>query len=259
MRIYTSKVHILVADISNEELKEFFSRAGVIRTDTVSGEERIKVYRDEQGRIKGDALVSYAKQESVDIALEMLNEREIKPNAKIYIERANFEQKGDYVPRKQLKVDELAKIKVKSDQERQFSWADENAGEGLKIVIIKNMFSREEAEGDETFFEDLKRDIVEECETKLGPVHRVVVYENHPEGVVQIKFKEPAAADACIKLMEGRYFAGKRLESFYWDGTTDYKHFRENGEDEQKRIDDFGEWLEKEGLDEAIQTIQTSK
>jgi len=244
----------LPEDITHDDMKEFFSRAGILRLDPVSGEERIKIYRDEKGRPKGDALISYAKPESVDIALEMLNEREIKPRQKILLERANFEQKGDYVPRKLVKVDEVTKIKLKSDQERQFSWADEEAGEGLKIVVIKNMFTLEEAEAEETFFEDLKRDILEECEAKLGPVHRITIFENHPQGVVQIKFKEAAAAEGCIKLMEGRFFAGRRIECFYWDGVTDYRHFRENPDDEQKRIDEFGEWLEKEA-DKEIQKV----
>ena len=48
---------------------EFFSKAGVIKTDVDSGDERIKVYRDEFGRVKGDALISYIKPESVQLAI----------------------------------------------------------------------------------------------------------------------------------------------------------------------------------------------
>ena len=29
------------------------------------GEERIKIYTDEEGRLKGDALIAYAKEESI--------------------------------------------------------------------------------------------------------------------------------------------------------------------------------------------------
>ena len=83
-----------------------------------------------------------------------------------------------------------------------------------------------------------------ECETKLGPVKKILVHEFHPEGVVQIKFEEPQAAEACIALMHGRFFNGRSLECFYWDGQTNYRVLRETTAEQQKRIDDFGRWLE---------------
>jgi HIV Tat-specific factor 1 len=56
-------------DVSLEELKEFFSKAGVIKSDVETGDSKIKIYRDELGRVKGDALVSYIKSESVELAI----------------------------------------------------------------------------------------------------------------------------------------------------------------------------------------------
>lgn len=37
-----------------------------------------------------------------------------------------------------------------------------------------------------------------------------------------IKFATGEAADKCVKLMEGRFFAGRRLAAFMWDGYTNY-------------------------------------
>lgn len=90
----------LPEDITMEELKEFFTKAGVLRFDAKTGDHRIKLYKDDQNHFKGDALVSYIKEESVELAKEMLDQREIKPGFKISIDRAKFEQKGDYIPRK---------------------------------------------------------------------------------------------------------------------------------------------------------------
>lgn len=84
----------------------------------------------------------------------------------------------------------------------------------------------------------------EECETKLGPVKKIIVHEFNPQGVVQIKFQEAKPAEECIKLMNGRFFGGRELECFYWDGKTNYRVTRETLKQQEKRLDSFGEWLE---------------
>ena len=60
-------------DVNVSEVEEFFSKAGVIKSDVETGEPKIKVYLDESGRIKGDALISYIKPESVQLAIWMLH------------------------------------------------------------------------------------------------------------------------------------------------------------------------------------------
>lgn len=50
--------------------------------------------------------------------MELLHEREIKPGHVITIEPAHFQQKGDYVPRKQIKIDNVTKIKLENEQSR---------------------------------------------------------------------------------------------------------------------------------------------
>lgn len=36
-------------------------------------------------------------------------------------------------------------------------------------------------------------------------------------------FKEFEAAEECAKAMNGRYYGGKQLEVFEWDGVTNYQ------------------------------------
>mmetsp|Transcript_13656 Transcript_13656/g.9821 ORF Transcript_13656/g.9821 Transcript_13656/m.9821 type:complete len:101 (+) Transcript_13656:674-976(+) len=90
----------LPRDASHDELKEYFLRCGVIRLDLNTGKEQIKFYYDDNGEQKGDARIGFANIESVDTAVEMLNDTEIRPGFKIKVSQAEFQQKGDYVPRK---------------------------------------------------------------------------------------------------------------------------------------------------------------
>lgn len=79
-------------DVEVEELKEFFSKAGVIKSDLDSGESKVKIYKDELGRVKGDALVSYIKPESVELAIQMLHDRFLRPDFRLIVEEASFNQ-----------------------------------------------------------------------------------------------------------------------------------------------------------------------
>ena len=57
-----------------------------------------------------------------------------------------------------------------------FSWNEEDLGEGLHIVIIKNLFDISEVpdEHQEQFFEELEEDLMTEC-LKLGEVSKLTV------------------------------------------------------------------------------------
>lgn len=45
--------------------------------------------------------------------------------------------------------------------------------------------------------------------------------------------------------MNGRYFAKRKLVAEWYDGITNYK-VKENEEDEKRRLDAFGDWLENQ-------------
>lgn len=143
------------------------------------------------------------KEESVELARELLDQREIKPGFPVSIERARFEQKGDYIPRKKVEVDKINLIKQKTDQEKLLSWNEgvDKEDKGLKIVILTNVFTIEEALHDENYFKDLELDIRDECEAKLGAIQRLRIFENNPQGVILIKFKASVAAEECIKVL----------------------------------------------------------
>mmetsp|Transcript_814 Transcript_814/g.1767 ORF Transcript_814/g.1767 Transcript_814/m.1767 type:complete len:178 (+) Transcript_814:692-1225(+) len=130
-------------------------------------------------------------------------------------------------------------------------WTDDTADSGqpgLKIVILKPMFSLEDMRR-EGFEKVLQEEILQEVESRIGEVERIRIFSHNPEGVVQLKFASVSSAEKCIEMMQGRYYSGRRLECFYWDGKTDYKRVRsrqchEDEETEKQRIEEFGKWLE---------------
>lgn len=92
--------------------------------------------------------------------------------------------------------------------------------------------------------QDLELDIIEECNEKFGQVEKFQIFEQNPEGVIKIKFHTPAAAEKCINALNGRFYNERRIDAVYWDGKTDYNRVKEDMETQEKRIEEFGKWLE---------------
>eukprot|EP00953_Heterococcus_sp_UTEX-ZZ885_P010033 5866-Heterococcus_DN1.PRE.7 len=246
------------SDCTDDELRDHMSKAGVIATDPVSQAPRLKLYRDEAGVAKGDASVCYAKEESVDLALQVLDGSQLRVGVFLEVTKAVFEQKGDKLDgARRLKVTD-ARVKVaRAAAQQALSWNESDdsgvtsAKGGLKIVVIENMFEPADFENpdDPTFGEDLHNDIAAECE-KLGPLEKITVFSRNAAGPVVVKFGTAYAAEECIKRMEGRWFGKRKLRCHYWDGITNYV-VKEDDSKEQERLDEFGDWLENQVLSRA--------
>ena len=98
---------------------------------------------------------------------------------------------------------------------------------------------------------DIKEDVREEC-AKLGEVTNVVLFDKEADGVASVRFADADAAKACVRVMDGRFFSGNRVEAYIADGTEKFKKTSEKRavhddgeEDESKRLDKFGSWLEE--------------
>lgn len=94
-------------DITIDEIVKHFSKCGIIMDEILTGNPRIKLYSDEEGRQKGDALIVYLREESVSLALNILDESEIRPENKISVQEASFNQnsEGNEVKSKTNKID----------------------------------------------------------------------------------------------------------------------------------------------------------
>ncbi|EGZ24321.1 hypothetical protein PHYSODRAFT_311360 [Phytophthora sojae] len=237
-------VNGLPLDITVQEVHDHFAKCGVIQSDIATGEPRIKMYQNkESGGLNGDCSVCYMKEASVELAVQLLDKSQIRPEWPIDVSPAEFKQKGqDFVKRKKPKIDTRAKIKM-FEKEKALSWNEGEVSEpaGLRIVVIKHMFTPAEIE-DEEYEKELQEDIHDEC-SKIGEVSKITLFAKHVDGVVVIKFASSGSAARCVEVMNGRFFAGRKLECGFWDG-TDYTH-RESKTEEKERAEKFQEWLEE--------------
>lgn len=132
------------------------------------------------------------------------------------------------VIKKTQKLD--AKLADWSDDEAAYVPPEQRTGKKDKMVILKHMFTLQELEDDPAALLEIKEDIREECE-KLGEVTNVVLYDLEQDGVVSIKYKKPESAAACVELMDGRAFAGQRVEAYIPSGRLKFQRSRDNNDD----------------------------
>lgn len=127
------------------------------------------------------------------------------------------------------------------------------ANKNSRVVVLKYMFTLKELAEDASLLLDLKEDVREECSI-LGEVTNVVLYDTESDGIMTVKFRDPLSAHACVLKMNGRFFAGHRIEAELYSGKQRFKRSGagedvegEGDEAEKKRLDDFASWLLTEG------------
>jgi HIV Tat-specific factor 1 len=112
------------------------------------------------------------------------------------------------------------------------------------MVVLKHMFTLQELEETPELLLDLNQDIREEC-SKLGTVTNVIVYDQTPDGVCVVRFKDTASAALCAQRMNGRFFAGRIIEAAVYDGEEKYSKSKADVEQDEERLDKFTQWLEE--------------
>ncbi|KAL8694345.1 MAG: hypothetical protein Q9218_000982 [Villophora microphyllina] len=260
----------LPPDVSVQEVSDVFSRCGVIAEEIDRGKPRIKLYTDDDGNFKGDALILYFRAESVDLAVQMLDDTDFRlgqsaPGGKMKVAAADFSYKTQKdAPAKSNNKDKKKIIKKTQKLNNKLADWDDDDPQAIrdtssrwdKVVILKHLFTLKELEEDPAAMLDIKEDIREEC-AKIAEVTNVVLFDKEAEGVASVRFSNAEGAKACVRLMDGRYFSGTRVEAYIADGSEKFKKTSErklqlgDGEDEDgeegKRLDQFGGWLENDG------------
>lgn len=265
----------LPLDTEQDELIERFSRCGVIEEDE-QGEPKIKMYARDDGSFSGEALVVYFKEESVLLALNILDDAELRlgvPSTVMRVTKADFAHKNNSIgtgdqskPRKTVNKKKTTK-RIGKMQKKLAEWGDDDgfgpmpdpeddmnvANKNSRVVVLKHMFTLQELQEDSALLLDLKEDVREEC-ASLGEVTNVVLYDKEQDGVMTVKFRDTISAQACVLKMSGRFFAGRRIEADLYSGKQRFKRsgagddLGGEGEDaERKRLDDFAKWLVTEG------------
>lgn len=97
----------LPLDTTVQEVHDVFSRCGVIAEEIDRGKPRIKLYTDDDGSFKGDALILYFRAESVDLARQLLDDTEFRlgDGQKMKVAAADFSYKAqkDAPPKSNMK------------------------------------------------------------------------------------------------------------------------------------------------------------
>ncbi len=238
----------LPLDATIEEIQKVFERFGLIDKDLKTGERKIKLYKDAEGKFKGDGLIQYYKSESCDLAIEMLNGTPLrslgdKDSIQMKVSKAVFEGKKENNNQKETKKQKIRKPlrfkeKKKMEQTRKeldaklADWSDSenedstekrmNETEKQSVVILKPCFTLKMLKEDPEVAEFIQDDIKQGCE-ELGKVDWVKLYDRELDGVVAVKFQSYLGANSCLKRMNGRYYGGRKLEAVKWDGIQEYK------------------------------------
>ncbi|KAK8873236.1 hypothetical protein PGQ11_003750 [Apiospora arundinis] len=260
----------LPLDVTVDEVHDAFSRkCGVIAEEIDSGRPRIKLYTDDGGNFKGDALVVFFKPQSVEMAIMLLDDTDFRysasglPSGKMRVQAADSSYKKtqqetpeeaaakaaaaetDKVvlskPRDRAREQDKQKI-IKKTQKldaKLADWDDDDPYGGQletnvrkeRLVILRHMFTLKELEEDPAALLDIKEDIREEC-SRLGQVTNVVLYDLEEDGVVSVKFKTPEAAEACVEMMDGRAFDGRTVRATVASGRERYRRSGK-GQDEE--------------------------
>lgn len=230
----------LPEDASVNEVVEHFTKCGILLPDSRTGQPRVKLYVDEGGKPKGDALITYAFAESVENALTLLDGANFREKYKICVQPASFDHKLQDDQRSPEPPTKRPAIRPHDLIQEAIAWDDgPRRRRGVRpIVVLKNVF----VPAENPDYSLVHQDLVEGCE-EFGVVENVTVFEGNTEGAAVVRFDNMDTCFSCIKVMDGRWYDGRQLSAELYDG-TDLRH-KENEEERAERDERWQEWLEE--------------
>ena len=196
----------LPLDATIEEVSSAFSKAGLILLDA-DGQPKIKLYTDSsKGERNGEGLVVYYKEESVDLAVNLLDDSPLRLGDKesMKVSKADWAHKTTQEAGDGSKVDAPpARRKAKTDAIKQkmqrraeklqreaadydpsydeqdspiVATASTSKSAGGRVAVLAHVFTLDEIKEDASLLLDLKEEVRDECEN-IGRVSNVVLYD----------------------------------------------------------------------------------
>ncbi|KAF2657510.1 hypothetical protein K491DRAFT_323337 [Lophiostoma macrostomum CBS 122681] len=214
----------LPKDTTLTELEDQFSKYGLIDM-SVDGTKRVKMYLDDIGEFKGEALIVYFKKDSVQLAIDMADGFYLRYGGeRMSVKEADMSfkrnQDTEVVRSKMGRKEKKEKERALAEMNRRLTdWDSGDEAASLihnpppvnkfaKNVIIKNAFSLEELDEDVQAISDIKEDF-QEAGAEYGTVTNVIVYDREPAGIVTVRFSEEAAAEQFAKKANGMQFGDR--------------------------------------------------
>ncbi|KAI4945934.1 hypothetical protein J4E91_007375 [Alternaria rosae] len=243
----------LPRDTTREELEDECKKYGIIDKGA-NGEPRINMYKDEEGKFNGTALVVYFKKESIRNAVMMMDDYPLRPgdtkNGHIHVEAANMEYKkekdGEKVASKLTRKDRKASERNRQELNRKLNeWSDNEEevaqtfvakkNKWAKVVIIKNVFDLDQLENDPKAYLEIKEDMREKAE-EIGKVTNTTLWDKEPEGIVTVRFREFEDAEKFVAWKFGGIRYNKRSQELSL--AEDKPRFRKSGRGDYSDSDD---------------------
>ncbi|GMH56738.1 hypothetical protein TrST_g10884 [Triparma strigata] len=262
----------LPLDATEEEVVAHFSKAGILEISPETLKPQVKLYKsmEDPTKLKGDGSICYANEESVELALSIFDGSTLRfGDPPLSVSKAQFEQKAGGKKQKKKPMDGAmaAKKKVARLMAAQAMGWDEGengriagGAKGLTIVVLENMFTKEELKRDEDkTMKSVEMAVLEQVATFNGTIEKVTVFSKSENNVLIVKFKEVEAANTCVREMNGRRNWRNNpdltVKAHFWDGVTDYTNVTEEEvqEEEKKRLDEFGDWIDNQDVPEEFQ------
>ncbi|GMH51082.1 hypothetical protein TrLO_g3558 [Triparma laevis f. longispina] len=260
----------LPLDATEDEVISHFSKAGILEISPETLRPQVKLYKDGEGKLKGDGSICYANEESVDLALRVFDGSTLRFGDKpLTVTKAAFEKKaGGNKKKKPMDAKAVAaKRKVAQLMAAQAMGWDEGengriagGAKGLTIVVLENMYTKSELKKDEdATLKSVENAVISAVSAFNGTIEKVTVFSKSENSVLIIKFKEVEAANTCVREMNGfknwRNNVDLTIKAHFWDGVTDYTNVTEEEvkEEENKRLDDFGDWIDNQEVPEEFQ------
>ncbi|VDK25014.1 unnamed protein product [Taenia asiatica] len=269
--------------ITEAEFTALMSKCGIIMNDPLTDKLRVKLYRDEAGKPKGDGRCCYIKIESVDLALQILDGLHYEPGYILHVERAKFQPKKDFDYTKHRRLTAKEKKKFKQKQENVshclikhempslgmqvylfslFKWKpDANKlirGKKERVIVLRSVFDEKDLGLDVSLIPEIRERVRTQC-AKVGVIKKIVVYDTNPEGVVTVTFNTPEEADVAVGFLDKALFTyrapavegaddggGQRTRQLRverWDGRERFDKCGESAEAEAERLERWNRFI----------------